>query len=129
MKIILILILTFSPLTLLGQQLKCCETVKEVEHYLIGEWKIQSSNSDIEYHYWQENGKIYLSMVEPTELKKEYLLVEHDFTVRVEKTNRGFKIQTTNLNGNWSSELKYLNSKKLILITDGNETEYYNIEE
>ncbi|MGO2103755.1 MAG: hypothetical protein ACTH3E_12005 [Psychroflexus halocasei] len=129
MKNNLILLLTFLPLTILGQQLKCCETEKDVEQYLIGEWKNKNSNSNVEYHYWKENGKIYLSIVEPTELKNEYLLVEHDFNVRVEKTNLGFKIQTINLNADLNAELKYLNSNKLILITDGKETEYYRITE
>ncbi len=36
---ILVLLLIFSHLTLLAQELKCCESVAEAERYLNGNWK------------------------------------------------------------------------------------------
>ena len=40
--------LTFSPLTLFGQSLECCETDKDVEKYISGEWKLKDFNSTLE---------------------------------------------------------------------------------
>ena len=129
MKKILILILTFLPLTLLGQQLKCCESEKEVESYLSGKWKIKNSDSKTVYHYWFENGKGNLEDFEAAENGEEIIVEDNHSFVEIIKYENGFKLKHTYLYGNWISELKYLNSKKLILLTDGKETEYYKIEE
>lgn len=45
MKKTLILLLTFLPMTLLGQQLECCTSEKDVETYLNGDWKKEGSDS------------------------------------------------------------------------------------
>jgi hypothetical protein len=129
MKKTLILILTFLPLTLLGQHLKCCETEKGVESYLSGKWKIKHSDSKTVYHYWFGNGKGNLEEFQLTKNGEEIIVEDDHSFVEIIKYENGFKIKYTYLYGNWISELKYLNSKKLILITDGKETEYYKIEE
>ena len=129
MKKTLILILIFLPLTLLGQHLKCCETEKEVESYLSGKWKIKNSDSNTIYHYWFEKGQGNLTEMEQTENEGEYMIIDDHPFVDIIKYDQGFKLKFTHLYSNWTSELKYLNSNKLILITDGRETEYYKIDE
>ena len=124
MKKTLILILTFLPLTLFGQNLKCCESEKEVETYISGFWKIKDSESKIRYQYWFEQGKGNLTEVELTDDENEYIVVDDHPFVEIIKYDNGFKLKYTDLSGSFTSELKYLNSKKMILVTDGNEVEY-----
>lgn len=38
--------LTFLPLTLLGQQLECCKSVEAVENSLNGFWKMKNSDKN-----------------------------------------------------------------------------------
>ncbi len=123
----LILIFTFLPLTLFSQHLKCCETEKEVETYLSGKWKVKDSPSKTVYHYWFENDKGNLEDFEPAEDGAEIIIEDNHSFVDIIKYENGFKLKHTYLYGNWVSELKYLNANKLILITDGKETEYYKI--
>ena len=125
----LILLLTFLPLTLLGQDLKCCESEKDVETYLSGKWKVKDSDSKTVYHYWFENGKGNLENFEPAE-KGEKIIIEdnHSFVEIIKYENR-FKLKHTYLYGDWISDLKYLNSNQLILIRDGKEKEYYKVSE
>ena len=127
MKKILILVLPFLHLGLFGQNLKCCESEKEVESYLSGKWKVKDSDSKTVYHYWFEDGKGNLEDYEPAENGGE-LIVEDDHSfVQIIKYENGFKLKHTYLYGNWIAELKYLNSNKLILISDGKKTEYCKV--
>ena len=125
----LILLLTFIPLTLFGQHLKCCESKKEVESYLSGKWKVKGSDSKTVYKYWFENGKGNLEDFEPAEKGIEKIVEDSHKFVEIIKYENGFKLKYIYLYGDWISELKYLNSNKLILITDGEETEYYKVSE
>ncbi len=131
MKKILILILTFLPLTLLGQHLKCCESEKEVESYLSGKWK-QKSDSNTEIIYTFENGKGRIKYIQLHAIDG-ITIEDYKEVAEISKHENGFKIKFVNNNSDViytrTSELKYLDSKKLILITDGRETEYYKIEE
>ncbi len=129
MKKALILILTFLPLTLLGQHLKCCESEKEVESYLSGKWKIKNSDSKTIYHYWFEKAQGNLTEMEQTENEGEYLIIDDHPFIDIIKYDQGFKLKFTHLYNNWISELKYLNSNKMILVTNGKETEYYKFNE
>ncbi|MDY8135445.1 hypothetical protein [Aquimarina sp. 2201CG5-10] len=129
MKKNLVLILIFLPLTIIGQHLKCCESEKEVESYLSGIWKIKDSDSKTCYKYWFEKGQGNLTEIELTENKGEYLIIDNHPFVDIIKYDMGFKLRFTNLAGNWISELKYLNSKKMILVTDKKEVEYIKVSE
>ncbi|WP_459209090.1 hypothetical protein [Aquimarina rhabdastrellae] len=129
MKKALILILTFLPLTLLGQHLKCCETEKAVESYLSGKWKIKNLDSKTIYHYWFEKAQGNLTEMEQTENEGEYLIIDDHSFIDIIKYDQGFKLKFTHLYSNWISELKYLNSNKMILVTNGIETEYYKFNE
>mgnify|MGYP000684037076 CR=1 FL=1 len=51
MKKFLILLLIFLPLTIIGQELECCESEKEVETYLNGDWKKKDSEPNRQYRY------------------------------------------------------------------------------
>ena len=129
MKRTLIFILTFLPLTLLGQHLKCCESEKEVESYLSGKWKIKNSDSKTIYHYWFEKGQGNLTEMEQTENEDEYIIIDDHPFIDIINYDQGFKLKFTHLYSNWVSELKYLNSTKMILVTNGKETEYYKFNE
>jgi len=102
----------------------------EIETYLSGKWKIKDSNSKYVYHYWFENGKGNVEYFEPAKDETEIIMIEdnHSF-VEIFKYNNGFKLKYIYQYGEYISELKYLNSTQLILITDGKETEYYKVEE
>jgi hypothetical protein len=121
----LILLFTFLPLTLFGQHLKCCESEKEVESYLSGKWKEKNAESNTVYEYWFEKGNGHLSEIEIAENGDELIELDIQPFAEIIKYDGGFKIKFTYPNESWISELKYLNSNKLILITDGKETEYY----
>jgi hypothetical protein len=128
MKKVLLLILIFSPLNLIGQELECCKTEKDVETYLSGDWKKKDSDLNRLYRNEFKNGKGKFKVfvinedgtLKPAEenvpeiriLKKDYgFEIEHDFGVV--KTITG---------------IKYLDSNKLIVTRrDGAETEYYKI--
>jgi len=129
MKKTLIIILTLLPLTLIGQQLKCCESEKEIKSYLSGKWKVKGSDSKTLYHYWFENGKGNLKYFEPAKNGEEIIVEDNHSFVEIIKYENGFKLKHIYLYGNWISELKYLNSSKLILITNGKETQYYKVSE
>ena len=140
MKKILIVILTFLPLTLLGQHLKCCESEKEVELYLSGIWKQNDSNPEFLYEYKNgkeikrkietlykytfEKGQGHLTEMEQTENKSEYIIIDDHPFVDIIKYDQGFKLKFTHLYSSWTSELKCLNSDRMILVTNGKETEY-----
>ena len=124
MKKILILILTFLPLTLLGQHLKCCESKKEVETFLSGIWKINDSNSEFLFKYTFENGQGHVTEMMKTDKKGEYLILDDHPFVDIIEYEQGFKLKFTDLSGNSTSELKYLNMNKMILVTDGKEVEF-----
>lgn len=125
----LILILTFLPLTLFGQHLKCCDSEKEVESYISGFWKKKDSESKIRYQYWFAKGKGNLTEVELTDDEGEFIVVDDHPFVEIIKYDNGFKLKYTDLSGSFISELKYLNSKKMILLTDGKEVEYHKTSE
>ncbi|MGM0581230.1 MAG: hypothetical protein ACQETL_11155 [Bacteroidota bacterium] len=125
----LILIFTFSPLIGFGQHLKCCKSEKEVKTYLSGKWKIKNSDSKTVHHYWFEEGKGNFEDYIPTENGEEVIIEDNHSFVEIVRNENGFNLKYTYLYGNWISELKYLNEKKLILITDGKKTEYYKKDE
>lgn len=85
--------------------------------------------SKIVYQYWFENGKGNLEDFEPAKRGEEVIIEDNHSFVEFIKYEKGFKLKHIYLYGNWISELKYLNSNKLVLITEGKETEYYKIDE
>ena len=145
MKKILILILTLLPLTLLGQNLKCCESKKEVESYLSGIWNRNNSNSEflyeykngeeikteikVFYEYTFEKGQGHLTKMMKTDKKKDYQILDDHPFVDIIKYENGFKLKFTDLFGNSTSELKFLDRNKMILITEGKEVEFTKITE
>ena len=123
-----LILFLFFPLLVFGQHLECCETKKDIETYLSGKWEIADSASKTIYQYWFEDGKGHLDDYEPAEKEGELLVEDSHVFVEIIKYDNGFKLKYTYLYGNWISELKYLNAKKLILLTDGKEVVYHKIE-
>ena len=127
MKITLILVLSFLPLTLFGQHLKCCETEKEVEEYLSGKWKLKDSDSKTIYKYWIEKGKLKLESYKSDDKEKGVHRMDNDAFIEVIKYENGFRLEYTHTFETIITELKYLNSVKFITVRDGEEREYYKV--
>jgi len=130
MNKILILILTFLPLTLLGQELKCCETIKEIETYLNGGWKKKDSEPNRQYRFEFNDGigkfRIFIIKENGT-LEKS---AENQPNIKILKTEKGFEIEHDFGGLKTYAGIKYLNSNKLIITrSDGAEKEYYKIAE
>jgi len=98
---------------------------------LSGKWQ-QKSDSNTEIIYNFENGKGRIKYVQLHEVDG-ITIEDHEEVVEIIKYENGFKIKFVDKGFDViytsTSELKHLDSKKLILITDGKETEYYRIAE
>ncbi|TYA78394.1 hypothetical protein [Seonamhaeicola marinus] len=123
----LILILTLLPLISFGQHLKYCESAKQVESYLSGQWRENNAESKTVYKYWFTKGKGHLSESEISENGEELIELEVQPFVEIIKYDGGFKIKFIYQYETWISELKYLNSSKLVLKRNGVETEFYKL--
>ncbi|TCI93046.1 hypothetical protein [Tenacibaculum sp. M341] len=145
MKKKLILILIFLPLILLGQDLKCCESKKDVESFLSGIWKPNESNSEFLYNYKNgeetkteikvfykytfEKGLGHLTEMMETDSKGEYQILDDHTFVDIIKDENEFKLKFIDLSGKSTSKLKYLDDNKMILITDSKEVEFIKLTE
>jgi len=127
---ILILLLTFLPLTLLGQQLECCKSVEEVGTNLNGYWKMKNSdkNEQLRFEFNNGIGKFWRNKFnEKNELIESK---EIDQTLEIFKTESGFELDWSNGNRLGTSKIKVLNPTTLVFVrSDGKETEYYKIAE
>ena len=128
MKIYRILTLTFLPLTLLAQDLKCCESVKEIETYLSGYWKKKDSELNRQYRYEFNDGVGSFVIFETSE-NGDLVEVENNLLViNILKTSKGFEIEHVFDIVKTYTVIKHLDSNKLIVTRkDGAETEYYKI--
>ncbi|MEM6719063.1 MAG: hypothetical protein AAF611_07110 [Bacteroidota bacterium] len=128
MKKILITIIIIAPLTLLGQHVKCCQSITEVESYLSGTWRL-ASNPKFLFKYTFENGTGYISEMYESDQKGEYLVIDDHPFVEVMQYEQGFKLKYIDLYHTSVVELKYLNAKKMILVTDEKEVIYIKVSE
>ena len=130
MKKILILILTFLPLTLLGQKLECCKSVEEVGNSINGYWKMKNSdkNEQLRFEFNDGIGKFWRNKFnEKNELVESK---EIEQTLEIFKTDSGFELDWSNGNRLGTSRIKILNSTSLVFVRgDGKENEYYRITE
>ncbi|MEM6685319.1 MAG: hypothetical protein AAF617_05930 [Bacteroidota bacterium] len=126
MKKIVILIIAITPLTVLGQHLKCCQSVTDVASYLSGIWKLQSDAESF-FKYTFEDGKGHLTEMLAADEKGEYIVVNDHPFVEIIQYEQGFKLKYIDLYHTSIVELKYVNAKKMILITDKKEIEYVKI--
>jgi hypothetical protein len=130
MKKTLFLILTFLPLNLIGQELNCCKSKKEIEVFLNGDWKKKDSDPNYLYRFEFNNGtgkfKVFVIDEEGT-----LMLVEKNLPdIKILKTKKGFEIEHNFSGVKTYSEIKYLDSSKLIVTRrDGAEKEYYRVAE
>ena len=126
----LILLLTFFPLTLIGQELKCCETIKEVETYLNGNWKKKDSEPNRQYRFEFKNGTGKFRIFNVKENGTLENSEENQPIIKILKTEKGFEIEHDFGGIKTYAGIKYLNSNKLIITrNDGAEKEYYRIAE
>jgi hypothetical protein len=121
----LIALLVLFPMLLVGQELDCCQTNSEVENLMTGYWKIKDSPSKTIYHYWFNNGQGNVEDVIATDQPGKYTVEEpnHSFFY-LEKGNTGFNINYVYKYGQWTSTLTYLDNYKMMLLTNGETTEY-----
>ncbi len=126
----LIVIIGLLPCIVIGQTLQCCNTEKEVEEAISGYWKIKDLDSKTIYHYWVADGQGNVEDVVSGEKDGEYEIKErnHSFFY-LQKENFGFALNYIYKYGNWTSNLNYLDATKMILITNGESTEYYKVSE
>jgi len=124
MKKTLLLILAFLPLSLLGQELKCCESTKDIESYLTGVWKVKRSNSKTLYKYRVNRGQGHWTEMEQTEKKGEYVITHEHPIVDIITYNQGFKLKIKYLYGHWTGDLKHLNARRMLVVSNGKETEF-----
>ncbi|MBA6154500.1 hypothetical protein [Gelidibacter maritimus] len=130
MKKILILILCFFPLTILAQELKCCETINEAEAYLNGNWKKKNSEPNQQYRFEFNNGtgKFKVFNIKENGTLEKSKTEQPD--IKILKTDNGFEIEYDYGGLKTYTRIKYLNSNKLIVMRkDGAEMEYYKISE
>ena len=128
MKKTLILILTFLPLTLLGQQLECCKSVEEVGNEINGYWKMKSpdKNEQLQFEFNNGIGKFWRykfndknELIETKEINQKLEIFE---------TKSGFEMDWSNGKRIGTSKIKTLNSTSLVFVRrDGKETEYSRI--
>lgn len=130
MRLIWILLLLLFPLSLIGQDLICCESVKKVETYLNGNWEKRDSDLNKLYQFKFISGvgeaKIFTIDSEGT-----LTLVENSKSViRVLKTENGFKLEYDWEGLKTYSRIVYLDSKRLTLTRrDGKESIMYRTSE
>ncbi len=125
MRKTLLLLLIFLPLTtLLGQELKCCEAREEVESYLSGIWKVKNKNANTRYEYSFEDGQGHWTQIESTENKDDHFLAKDQPFVYTITSAQGFKLKMNHSYGNWIGEFKFLNSRKMLLVSNGKETKF-----
>ncbi len=145
MKKALILILTFLPLILLGQDLKCCESKRDVKSFLSGIWKPNESNSEFLYNYKNgeeikteikvfykytfEKSQGHLTEMMETGNKSEYQILDDHTFVDIIKDENGFKLKFIDLSGKSTSKLKYLDNNKMILIIGNKEVGFIKLTE
>jgi len=122
------LVITLSTLSLglFSQQLKCCQSIADVEIYLTGKWKEKGANSTI-YDYSFKDGKGLVVNLKSSESKETYELLTNPSSVEIISYGDGFRLKYIYLHGEMVTDLKYLNTNQLKLVNDGKEIEYYRI--
>ena len=124
MKNVFAAMLFLTPIILLGQDLNCCKTKKEVENNISGYWKIKDSISKIRYNFWFEKGQGNLRILELINNDYEYLVLDDHPFVDIIKKDVGFDLKFTDLYENRLANVKYLDSVKMVLKMDGKNIEY-----
>jgi len=123
----LFLLMIFVPLHLVGQQLDCCKTIKEVESYLNGKWK-KSADDKKEYHYIFNEGQGIFLALKVNEKRALETINNMPVGLKILKSEKGFKIELKFGSLSIYSEIKHLDSIKLITVRrDGKEAVLYRI--
>lgn len=126
----LLLLLIFFPLFLIGQDLKCCESEKEIETYLRGSWKEKDSTAKRKYLYEFTDGigKFQVFVIKENGILERAKGNPPD--IRILKTGNGFEIEHDFGRLKTYMGIKYLDSFKLIVTRrDGIAKEYYKVHE
>lgn len=128
MKTFLVLFLTFSPITIFGQQLRCCETIEEVESNLTGHWQKQDSDLNYIYQFHFKNGSGTFKLYSNTKNVLVEEEQEHPAILTILKKENSFQIKYDFGLISTYAGIEYLDSLKLIITRrDGKETEYHKI--
>ncbi|MFT6795645.1 MAG: hypothetical protein ACJART_000781 [Maribacter sp.] len=120
----LLLIFIFSPLILLGQDLKSCESTEGAESYLRGIWKVKNKNANTRYEYSFEDGQGHWTQMESAENKDDHFIGEIKPFVYTITSAQGFELKMNHSYGNWFGEFKFLNARKMVLVSNGKETKF-----
>lgn len=124
----LFLLLPFLPLTLLSQELECCETEKEVEIYISGNWKKKGSDLKKVYQYKfdDEKGEFRIFTINDDETLE--VIKNSESLIKILKTPKGYRLEHDWGKLTTYSGIKYLDSIKLIVTRrDGKESVLYRV--
>jgi len=113
-----------------SQDLKCCETIEEVEEILSGKWKQVNSESQEIYHYEFE-GKLGIVEIYNKSFGSNIIktVASCQPVVTVLKNKKGFQLEYTYMLRTTMSSIKYINKSKMILIKEGVETQYKKLKD
>ncbi len=125
-KKIMLFVCILLPSILIGQTLNCCKTIKDVENTITGYWKIKDSKSKTIYHYWVNNGQGNVEDVITTSGQDTFEedAQNHSFFY-IQSKNNGFEVNYVYKYGCLLYQISYLDTNKMILLTNGEATEYF----
>lgn len=111
------------------QETKCCKSIKEVESYLSGKWKMKNSDENKEYHYSFNNGQGKFQVYETDDSGELMNLNDEPTKFRIIKSENGFKIEYNyDLNLDVIYDIKHLDSNKFIRARrDGKESTLHRV--
>ena len=92
--------------------------------HLSGTWKEKDGNQRIAYKYWFEGGKGFRTELELLQGDVEYTVIDEHPIIEIIEHRRGFKLRFTDLHSQWTSRIKFLDEKTLVLKTDKKKTEF-----
>ncbi len=123
MKKTLILLLILLPLALLGQDLECCKSKKDVEKYLSGNWKKKDSDLKEFYQYKFDDTKGESKIFKINDDGTLSVIKNSESLIKISKTSKGYRIEHDRGKITTYSGIKYLDSIKLIVTRrDGKES-------
>ena len=122
----------FASINLFSQELACCNTIDEVKKTLEGHWEMNETTSrDISrsiFSFSFDEEFEYLEESLPTEIKGEYVILEHGEHLEIIEDNCGFVIHHQGLySEKWVSRLLYLTEEKMILLERGEVDTYIRL--
>jgi hypothetical protein len=124
MKKSLVILFTILSLSCLSQSLNQISK-EDIIKRLEGNWVKKNDNSNKVFHYSFYEGKGWYKELEKNETESNRIEIKSfNPTIRLRKSIFGYKIEYISMFGSKKSKIKYLDTEKMILKTDGELIEY-----